>query len=160
MRSNSLAWASKLKAADDEHVEAGLHRLAGGGGHVEAHHGAIFRADHDGGAALGAVGQRVALPFRGLPHANPPRTRSGRPGFQGREDQTVALWACCTPAFFSVSITIWAKSKVSPDDPAGGGPRSPQFVEQAVIMVHGGHAWGERLSTVKGPATRTRLLSS
>ena len=39
-------------------------------------------------------------------------------------------------------------------------PRSARRVDQLVVLIHAQHAMRRRLSTVKGPATRTFFLSS
>ena len=45
----------EVEGAGDQHVEARLDRLARGGDESCAADGAVFRADQDRGAALGAV---------------------------------------------------------------------------------------------------------
>ena len=50
-----------VEGAGDQHVEAGVARLAGGGDEVGALHGAELGADEDGGALLGLAFQVAAL---------------------------------------------------------------------------------------------------
>ena len=45
----------EVEGAGDQHVEAGVHRLARGGDEVLPADRAVFRADEDRGPALGAV---------------------------------------------------------------------------------------------------------
>ena len=45
----------EVEGAGDQHVEAGVDRLARGGDNVLPADGAVFGADQDRGAALGAV---------------------------------------------------------------------------------------------------------
>ena len=73
----------EVEGAGDQHVEAGIHRLAGGGDDVLPADGAVFRPDQDGGAALGTV-----LAFDECA-AGPDEV--ARPGRQALEGDAVAL---------------------------------------------------------------------
>ena len=73
----------EVEGAGDQHVEAGVHRLARGGDDVLPADSAVFRADEDRGAALGAVlafDERAARADEGA-----------RPGRQALEGDAVAL---------------------------------------------------------------------
>src|SRR5690606_6190617 len=50
-----------VEGARDEHVEAGVAGLAGGGDEVRPRHGAELRADEDRGALLGAGARAVVV---------------------------------------------------------------------------------------------------
>ena len=89
-----------VEGAGDQHVEAGVAGLAGGGDQVGALDGAELGADEDGGALL-----RRRLPCSG------PRRRRRSPG-QGVSAVKVilsSLCACCTPAVLRFSRIICEK---------------------------------------------------
>ena len=82
----------EVEGASDQHVEAGVHRLAGGGDDVLPADGAVFRTDQDRGAALGAV-----LAFDECAAGADEGARPGRQALEGMRSP----FACClTPSAF------------------------------------------------------------
>ena len=137
-----------VEGAGDQHVEPRLGGFAGGGDEVHAGEGAELRADQDAGAALGLAFQEAAFGadiFAG-------------PGLQAGEVDAVGFWVWCTPAVRRWSSTMAAKS-------TGGvvalrrRPGADGWANNSSSSA-GTTRCGDRLSTVKGPATRMRDLSS
>jgi hypothetical protein len=67
-----------------------------------------------------------------------------------------ALCACCTPALFRFSSITVAKSALASYSALGWRTPSIRPSSMSIASVR----CGLRLSTVNGPATRTRFLSS
>ena len=143
-----------VEGAGDEHVEAGFGGFAGGVHQVWAGDGAELRGDEDAGAALAAgllVAFRVAA--FGADGIAGPR------GERGEGDPV-----------FLVRLLDAGGAQVVEDD--GGevallaashlidGPRLGDAVRVQRSVWASKTRWGDRLSTVNGPATRTRFLSS
>ena len=80
---------------------------------------------------------------------------SARPGVSAVKVIRSSLWACWTPAVLRFSRIIWANDCLPSYSALGpsSGSISSSFSSTPSMR------WGDRLSTVNGPATRTFFLS-
>ena len=140
-----------VEGAGDQHVEAGVAGLAGGGDQVGAGDGAELGADEDGGALLGA-GLLVAFEVAAFGADEV----AGPGGERGEGDPVFLVGLLHAGGLQVLQDHLW-RSLAS---------RRSRPCLRATVSISSSFSstpstrWGERLSTVKGPATRTFFLSS
>ena len=143
-----------VEGAGDEHVEAGIAGFAGGGDQIGAGDGAELGADEDGGAFL-LAGFFAAFDIAafGADQIAGPRGERG-------EGDLVFLVGLLHTGGLQVfqdhlhEVVLFAVAALFVGDALAMGSISSSFSSTPSTR------WGERLSTVKGPATRTFFLSS
>ena len=136
-----------VEGAGDEDIEVGIAGFARGGDEIGARDGAELGADEDGGALLGLAFEVAAFGADSSPGQ----------GVSAVKVILSSLCACCTPAVLRFSRIIWGKVCFSPYSAAASatlGSINSSFSSTPSTRC------GLRLSTVKGPATRTFFLSS
>src|SRR5579883_1174411 len=143
----------EVEAAGYQRVEARIQRFARSGGQVGAADRAEFRADEDGSAFF-------ALSLHEPAFGGDPRTW---PAGDGREGDAVGFLGLLDTRVSRCSRIIAVKS-LSSSVPLGSLrlrlPAAASSSSTSSPSLDGTTRWGERLSTVNGPVTRMRDLSS